>query len=234
MSFMVGPPPTSGYSGTLLNDLVSWWTMDDASGDRLDSHGSNDLDSTFKTVGYVAGHISGAGDFPGSGAGLYTLLTPHGLQAGARSFALSLWIEFDALGTQIPIQCGSGGLASNNDWFLEHSASRLRFYVPDGGVWKIAVANTFGAPTTATYYHVYGQYDYSTGVIGISINNGTLDTVAGPATPNDAGYGVGFGVGVGAYFNGRMDEIAFWATRVLTTDERTELYNGGAGIGYPG
>ncbi len=34
------------------------------------------------------------------------------------------------------------------------------------------------------------------------------------------------------YLNGALDEIGLW-TRVLTSTEVTQLYNGGAGLAYP-
>jgi hypothetical protein len=178
--------------------------------------------------------VGNAASFSGGNPSYFTRPAGHGLQAGARSFAFSLWVTLDAVVNEVILWCGNSGHTYTNDYYLHYISSSLTFYVPSAGVWRQASATTFGAWTAGVANHVYCEYDIDANLIGISINNGTLDQGLGPVTPNDMGHGFFLGYVNGFWFEGDLDEVAFWGGRVLTTAERSELYNDGSGIDYPG
>jgi len=78
------------------------------------------------------------------------------------------------------------------------------------------------------------QYDDSTGDLKISVNNGTVETVASSldltntTTPTTYLY-VGNDLGLLNDFIGSLDEFVIF-NRILTTDEISDLYNSGDGL----
>ena len=93
-------------------------------------------------------------------------------------------------------------------------------------------ATSFGAVATGTWYHVVAWHDSVINNAGISVNlhaNSSAYTsgvFAGNA-PFILG-AVGSGLVVGGFMDGRLDEVGFWK-KVLTAQQRSDLYNGGAG-----
>jgi hypothetical protein len=228
---------TTEAASTLRNELVSWWPMEEESGTRFDAHASNDL-SEPDTVGIRAGIVGNGLDLTGTPDRLTkTDSTPF--VGGARSWAFALWIELDRItgADMIPVCAAKTATATNWNWLLQYNiaAARLRFYVASGASIPTVDSDSFGALSTGVKYCVYCQYDHGTGNFGISINDGTLDETASAGTPNavpTSGFTVGFMNTLNQYTEGMVDELAFWATRVLTTDERTEYFNAGSGITY--
>jgi hypothetical protein len=96
------------------------------------------------------------------------------------------------------------------------------------------VANGFGATSTATWYFIVAWHDADNNEIGIEVN-GVHDTQS---------YATGMYDGTGAFdigryaattnncWDGRIDSVGMWR-RVLTSSERTWLYNAGSGCEYP-
>ena len=85
-------PWSSGSS--LLTGLVSWWNLDETSGTRADSVGSNHL-TDVNTVGYAAGKIGNAASFVA--ANNETLSTETALFED--DFTLSMWVKTPLTGT---------------------------------------------------------------------------------------------------------------------------------------
>ena len=96
-----------------------------------------------------------------------------------------------------------------------------------------ARATSFGTLSTGTWYNIIGMHDSVNDTVGISVN---LSANSGAYT---AGVKSGSGPfvvgamsnGVGGFLTGRIDDTGFW-TKVLTTAERNNLYNGGSGNTY--
>jgi len=82
-------------ASTLLNDLVSWWSLDEASGSRADSHGSNTLTDS-NTVTQATGKVSTAGQFTKVNSEHLTVPATHGLHGGDRDIAIVLWVYLDS------------------------------------------------------------------------------------------------------------------------------------------
>ena len=127
------------------------------------------------------------------------------------------------------------------DWIISvETDDHLAFSWYSSG-FKQQKATTFGAISTGTWYLVVGWHidtDPSFGSANIQVNNGTVDTNLEASYFGGADTGQPFRCGrwghsSGRYWDGRLNQVAFW-DRVLTSDERTELWNSGNGIGYPG
>ena len=228
---------SGGVAGgsTLLTDLLSWWSLDEASGTRADSHGSNDL-TDVNTVGQATGKVNDAGNFVAANLEVLSLASPNNLSDADRDFTFATWVYLDSpSGFSGIARAGSSTAATAHNWLLLYdvSSSRFQFYVVDNVTWKLVTANNFGAPSASTWYLLIGEFDAVAGTIGLSVNNGTMDTTTGVSTPSSTSRNFELGLYSTYYWDGRIDEAAYWS-RLLTTDEKSELWNSSNGIGYPG
>jgi hypothetical protein len=209
-------------SSSLLTDLVSYWKLDEASGTRFDTVSSNNL-SDNGGVGSALGKVGNAAEFTGTDY----LSTNTLISSGP--FSVSCWIFADTVINP------SGGIVNRYD-----------NSVPADRVWSTYVANDdivfFITPTqlkisnvisATTWHYLAFWYDDVAQQLGVQFDT-TVQT-----TPHTTGYPVAnvpFSIGARAdgntEFDGRIDEVGIWS-RVLTASERTQLYNGGAGITYP-
>lgn len=218
----------------ITDSLIGYWALDEASGDALDSKGSNPFTTVDvpSTPGSVPGLVAGARSFNGS---QYFV---HGdnadLSTGDIDFTWQVWVKLQAL--------TDGGLIGKwqpggFEFLLKYNPAfninaPFLWAVDGGGTVGIVNAANFGIPTTGVWMLVHGWHDSVNNLIGISVNAGTADTTAHAAGVDDTGADINFGYQVAdSLINGYLDEIAFWK-RVLTPTERTYLYNGGAGRSY--
>ena len=75
----------------LLTNLVSYWTLDEASGTRADSHGTNHLTPTNAPVG-ATGKIGNGCDFESSSAQYLSCASNPTLQTGDVDFTIAAWV----------------------------------------------------------------------------------------------------------------------------------------------
>lgn len=231
-----------GYPA-LLTGLASWWTLDETTGTRVDSHGSNNVIEA-DPVGYVAGKQGNAADFTGASDCHLYITNPTNLNTGANDWSVALWVNLDEY-TAALFDCLLGlsdtNFSSNNDGGMHigyRGGTEDRF---DVTIRVVSTryncnASSFGLPSLATWYFLYAYHDASANEIGISINDGTVDTATYTGTPNTKTANLSLGrLGhtgtVQYYLNGKLDEVA-WFNRTLTADEITWLYNSGAGRTY--
>lgn len=201
--------------------LASWWKLDEETGVRVDAHGSNDLSET-NTVGFAAGKQGNAADFELDNNEYVSGAFPSATHAG--DFAFGVWVLPESL------------TGNRNLWRL---ASRQVEVITLGAKVRFQVQNGGGSVTLAlaagSWSFLVMMYTASTKQTFIQRNNGTSATstaatgVTASATtlflssPSGA-------LGLGPY-DGLQDE-AFWFSSVLTADERTFLWNDGAGVTY--
>lgn len=200
--------------------------MKEASGTRYDVVGGNHL-TDFNGVGQATGIIGNAGVFDAAKA-LYRASNTT-LQAGSIDFTWSCWVYM----TNKPAQY-MGVIAKQSEYLLyyDHQTDRMLWH-PAG---YDAFANSLGSPQLNTWYYMVGWHDLGTGGF-LLINDNYLDSdLSGTARAvNDNELDIGTfdnrnNPTIG--WQGRIDEVAFWK-RLLTDDEKTQLYNGGLGFGYP-
>lgn len=220
----------------LIDNLVSYWRLDEASGDAIDAHGSNDLTDN-NTVGTGAGVISNARAFVRANSEFFSHADNTDLSTGDIDFSFSCWVNCDDPGIARQIIVAKDDDNLGREYIIatnDGGTSNLRFTVLNGG--SVAQVNSSTDLSMATWHHIVVWHDASANQIGIVVDDGT------PATQSHSG-GVANSTGtfqIGAreysgaenYFGGLIDEVGFWK-RVLTSGEITELYNGGAGLAYP-
>jgi hypothetical protein len=215
---------------SLLDNLVSYWKLDEPSGNAIDSHGTNTLTDE-NTVGTAAGKIGNARDFESGNAERFFIASNASLQTGNIDFAISLWIKPESVGLTFYFN-KSGIAAADREYAVYHNGAHISFFIydPSGA---IAQVSSGVAPVAGAWYHVLAWHDSSANQIAISVNNATPVTLShstGVRT-NNFEFELGARKNHGFFYDGLLDEVGFWK-RTLTAAERTALYNGGNGLSY--
>lgn len=220
----------------VITSLISYWSLDEASGNALDAHGSNPLTDV---VGVSAGTgvVAGARSYVSASA-YFTHADNADLSAGDTDFSFQAWVKLtDKLASRVILRKWDGGGTEYIFWYDFNVLTSDRFSLAvrsGGGTLTHVEANTLGSPSTGTWYLVHGWHDSVNNLIGISVNAGTADTNAHSAGVADTSAVFDMGHSEGTSNEdmvGLIDEAAMWR-KVLSSTERTWLYNAGAGRSY--
>jgi len=222
----------------LVNNLVSYWKLDEANGDAIDSFGTNTLTAN-NAPGAAAGIVNGARTLSGDHQ-FFTIPTNPSLETGAIDFSFAAWATIANRTDYHPFlsKFTESHPTHIRDYQLAYDKDIDRIYFQvsgDGYNLTKAVANSLGSPALNTWYFLAGGYDYTHSYIWISVNGGPKETTyfSGPVHIGNEPFQIGgsnnplFG-----YEAGLMDEVGFWK-RTLSADELTALYNAGTGQTYP-
>lgn len=212
----------------LLDNLEAYWELEESSGTRVDSHGSNDLTDN-NTVGQGTGILgsSNCGDFESGNSEYLNNTSPSFTFDDAEDFTVSCWVkrESGVVGWVWALQDAA------NDYIavFEFGANFwLRFNT--GGTQQVSHGTTI---SNGTWYHLLAEFDASENKGYLNVNNGTRVEVSVTLTPNVSGeWGIGaLSIVPGSYFDGLIDEVGVWS-RLLTSDEKSDLYNSGSALAY--
>lgn len=214
---------------SLLTNLISYWALNEASGTRFDSHASNDLTDN-GSVGSSTGKINSAAEFNGSN--FLSCADNADLSWGSNQKTLSFWFKANSLTSnhfivsKWPGNFGEVGVRID-------SAGNIRLYAEYADFSNTTHMDSSVTATTGAWYFVVIWSDPVAQELWISVN-GTVD--GGSYTQGIADSGRAFIIGAAdsgpnQLFDGDVDEVGLWG-RVLTSGERSDLYNGGAGLAY--
>lgn len=231
---ITGAGPSGGSSSPLLTNLISYWKLDEASGVRVDSHGTNNLTDN-NTVTSNPGKINLAGQFTKANSEYLSIASNATLQTGNVDFTFACWVYADS--TPLVDILSKWKDVNNREYILiQNGAVVYQFYVSQNGTTQsdVVSATNYGPPQVNTWAYIIIWHDSGANTINIQVDNGV---------PNSAAYAVGVHIDTAAFcignrdagarhYDGRIDEVGFWK-RVLTAAERTQLYNGGSGLAYP-
>lgn len=223
----------------LSSNLISFWPLHEASGNRGDMIGSQNTLTDTNTVTQSDGQIEKAGQFTAASSESLNINNNSTLQTGDVDFTFAAWVYMDSKPAAImDVLSKYAATAGNAEYIMYWNNTTDRFNLV---VYRatdspfVAVANTLGAPSTATWYFITAWHDSNADTVNIEINNGGVDSTATTGALQAAGTG-NFAIGALAtgsqYWNGRICEVGFWK-RILTLRERFWLYNRGLGRTYP-
>lgn len=226
---------TTDTGNTLEKGLVGYWNLDEASLNRFDSFGYNNLQDV-NTVTSTTGKVGTAAQFASANSEVLSSIDSAAFSQGDTDFSVVAWINITTTTASDWDIVSQYGAAGNRSWMIYYSGStnRLIFIYSNNGTAASSVsANNFGAPSTATWMMVYAYHDSVGNVVGISINNGSANTTSHTTGGFNSTYSLDFGSGNGrtVFYNGLLDEVGLWR-KVLTSQEITDLYNGGTGQTY--
>jgi len=216
----------------LTDNLISYWKLDETSGTRYDSKGSNDLTDN-NSVLYGTGKIGNAADFEASNSEYLSHADSVSLSFGNEDFTVAGWVKLEST--------VYGAIASkwdshlfDREYMLWYDDLRFKFGISsDGANQGHAVSDNLGDVALDTWYYVVGWHDATANKIYIQVNNGTVDETAWTTGCNDNTSPFKLGLfSTTSFLDGLVDEVGIWG-RVLTSDERTDLYNSGDGLAYP-
>jgi len=211
----------------LLTDLLSYWKMDETTGDRVDSHGSNDL-SVVGTVGYAVGKLGNA--VTCTGTANYLTKNPATVNVNPAGFTVWGWIQL-AADARTYVIAGPNG--ANTRWYLGYFGSNAwRFYVYDSSLASDSISAITQAPTLNAWYFLCGRYNPTTKKAELRLNASAWALGAalgtGPTTDSN-NLKV---AGNNASGNCNIDSVGI-ANRYYSDAEVDELYNSGNGLEYP-
>jgi hypothetical protein len=214
----------------LLDNLVAHWQLEEASSTRFDSHGSNHLTDN-NTVGQAAGKLGNAASFVASNEESLSIADNAALSMADIDFTIAGWVYFDMLDF-----CGVAGkweAGPQLEYLVYYDGSNLRFCVSANGSTPTSIANSQTISATTWYFFV-GWHDSVANTINISVNNNTPASLSHSTGVFDgtAPFELGRNDEGASWLNGRLDSVSIWK-RVLTSAERTQLYNSGNGLDYP-
>lgn len=218
-----------------ITNPISYWKLDESSGNAADSVGSRTLTNT-NSVGYVSAKINNGADFGASNTNKRLLYTVDSLGISTGAISISGWVKMSTeIGSGITRffehRNGANGIANYVEYDFNGGTRRINIGRDRTGSAIEVARNTITLGTT-NYTHFVMTYDGST-VTGY-INGSSIGTVASSGT----GSAITDGFCVGATVNGFLfasaiiDEVGIWNV-ALSASEVTSLYNGGSGIQYP-
>jgi len=211
----------------IIDNLISYWKLDETSGTVLDAHGSNNGTNHGATPN-VSGKINTAYSFDGSDDYIELSEIPF---TGSGNFSIFAWIKTSDSGNRITIiNFGTTGISYNQELYLyKGTDDKLHFdlrnvpgpisaeTINDNSWHHVGVTNTGGT----IQLWVDGSPSGSSMSMSPNITSGDQSIGVAEATSYPS-----------AYWSGEIDEVGIW-TRALSSDEITELYNNGNGLAYP-
>jgi hypothetical protein len=220
-------------SNELLDGLVSYWKLDEASGNAVDSHtGSNDGTVTGATYG-ATGLINDAFSFDGTND-YVAIGNPANLQLQAMS--ISCWVNTSS-NTRSIITKGnnSRGDPDERDWDIYGNGTNLIFAISNGSGY-IATAAAAWPDMSSGFHHIVCTWDGTTGankvIIYVDGNSFATDTASATNNANANILYLGGKESTAAYeFSGTLDEVGIWNVELSST-KVTALYNSGSGLAY--
>jgi len=209
---------------------ISYWKLNESSGNASDSVGSNTGTNT--SVTYSAGKMSNGADFNGTTSRLNIPTT--GL-APTTAVSFSCWVKCSSYTTRQSLLVKSDGVGSSTTAFafeVGNASGKSTMVISNGS--SQVQTNSSASLTTGVWTHLAFTYDGTNQRLYI---DGSLDTsnTSGIGNVNNItqttalGY---YGSLAGITLNGSLDEAGFWNV-ALTASEITDLYNSGNGKSYP-
>lgn len=219
---------------SLTTSLISWWDLEEASGSRSDAHGSNPLTDN-NTVTNTTGVVGNAAQFIHANSEYLSHASNSDFQTGDIDFTWAFWVNFtigSGAGFIQPIISKHGGSgAVEYVCYYDDSSDKVQWAVSNDGT-ATTFLTTF-TPADNTSYFVVIEHDSVNDLITLEVNNnGTPYSTAhsGGIYVGSADFEMG-GLLNALFFGGFIDSVAFWK-RLLTSGEKSTLYNAGAGVSY--
>jgi len=208
----------------LIDNIVSYWKLEEASGNRADAAGSNTLTDN-NTVTNGAGIIDDGAYFASANSEYLSNGSPTGIPTGANARTFNFW--FKAVSIGVAKSFFFFGAASTNNMQSCYNNGTFLSYNGYGNDLEYNSAS-FSADT---WYMITCKFDGTTAKLYVN----AAEVASGDKSSWNTSSGA-FQMGVentsNYFLNGAMDEFGIWS-RALSDAEITELYNSGAGLQYP-
>lgn len=221
-----GFPVSAVFPDPLTVGLVSYWKLDEISGTRNDSWGSNHLTDN-NTVTSAAGVVNTAAQFTAPNLEYLSIADNPSLSVSDIDFTICARVKLDSKGGFRSLVNKGLGNAADTEHILDYSSAsdRFRFLVANNPTLTIVSANSLGSPSVGTWYFIVVWHDSAANTINIQVNNGAVDWATHSVGVQDLTnpFLIGALTAGLSHMDGAIDEVGFWK-RVLTAEELTEIY----------
>lgn len=225
----------------LTDNLVAYWNLQEASGSRADAFDSQGLtdNATVTQNPGPSSIVPQAAQFTAANSEYLSHADNAALSIGDISFSVCAWVYLNSKTTFRLIASKDSSVDGGREWLLDYDSGADRFnfaiFLNGNAAGQTnRAASSLGSPSTGTWYFIVAWRDQAGGTLNIQVNNGSVDSSsdgAGSTIDTTSEFAIGR-YGGGLYMDGRIAAFGLWK-RALTTDERTRLYNSGAGLMYP-
>lgn len=224
--------PTPPWS-LLLTGLKSYWKLDEASGNAVDSSGNSYSLVNTNTASYVSGKINNGISFNGTSNYLTATLV-----SALPKISINVWVNLSTFSGIQMLYSNEERSSSKYGVSLYTNGSlvgnQLVFSIGNGATHvDRTIAQTL---TVNTWYMVTFTFDSNAlkvYVDGVQKDSATLGfTSIGSNTSNRFRLGAEAGATPLYYYSGKLDEFGIWE-RLLSPTEITDLYNSGSGLQHP-
>jgi hypothetical protein len=222
----------AGYSaepGSLYASLVSYWKLDETSGNRADSLGNHELVDTNTVLYSASGKI-------GNCASIVKANTESLVRANANAAALlgasgswtfSCWVNPSSLSNndRLASVWATTGTANRGWRIVVKSTNQLKFQASQSGSGgAIKTCAPAAGQSTSTWYHLIVQHRNGTDIrLKVDDAAWVATSLTGGIEASNQDFSLGHS------FDGLIDEAAFWE-KAITDEECSWLYNGGYGF----
>ena len=213
----------------LSDNLIAYWSLEEASGTRVDATGrGNDLSPT-AAPGNTTGKVGNALSLNGS-TQYISRADNADLSMGDIDFTIAGWFNIPSLATwALVTKWNTTG--NHREYWLGYFSSKFQFFVSSNGTATASVAPAATSSTSAWHF-VVCWHDSVNNFIKISVDDGAVasSSYSSGVFDDTTEFRIGADVN-GSFFGGPVDEVGIWK-RVLTAAEITDLYNSGNGRDY--
>lgn len=203
---------------TLTTNLISYWKQEDLT-DFFSTNNQTGVGSPTFTAGKAG--LSNALTLNGSSQ--YTTI-PSGVLPHQQNMAIALWFKMNTTG----VFYLGGETGGGNNFYFDWNNN-----LTDRLTWNKLVGSNFTisyAWTHDTNWHLLILNHNSVSGMEMFLDNVSVGTNANTTAPGatSAVMELGSYSGLNSPLNGQIDEVGFWS-KTLSSTERTDLWNGGAG-----
>ncbi|MCH7535318.1 MAG: LamG domain-containing protein [Bacteroidetes bacterium] len=221
------------------DNLKAWWSMDEASGGRADSQGSNDLTDN-NTVGSAAGKVSNGADFESGNTDEYFSRADTADLSITGDVSFAFWVNPETNGTSQFIY-SKASTDTNISWYLHFQANdtvRVSYW-SDGSTISRFDTSSAVATTTGQWIHVVVTTDISVPSTTMYINSTSVavtDVLTAATSIQDDNSVTNIGAlndnaSIVQEYDGIIDELSIYAG-LLTQTDVNNLYNAGLGASF--
>lgn len=151
-------------------------------------------------------------------------------------FYVSLWVKLTTSTADQVFVSHWDTTGDERGWrvYFDNAANRFKFDLSGDGTagdTDTATADTLGAVSDATWYHIVCYHDSTTDLIGINVDDGGWDTAAHTTGihSSPADYVIGADAAPGDYADALIADVGIFLGDTPSADQLDDLYNGGSG-----
>ena len=221
-----GIPAVSTSTSSLLSGLVSYYKLDESSGNATDTVSGYTGANTSITYS-TTGKINTCYSYNGSSS--KTVVTDTDALDLTTAGGFSCWI-YPLSRSYNYIISKMNDSSNTNGYYLGLFSGYAQLLLATGS--NSSYLNSTSLVTLSAWHHVVATWNSTTAYIYL---NGSGNSGSITYTPISSTYNLQIGSPVtdtGGYFSGYIDEVGIW-NRLITSDEAATLYNSGSGKAYP-